>query len=339
LKKQLSLEKYHVVGIDLRNDEPFEKDEVVETKTSVLLHYQQRGYRITDCVYLGGCDGTVPLERIFDEFVQSRIAVPEPQVAPQPFQEPEKPQMTVKHDFEEIINSIDAGMKPKLEAETDSAESGQPEMTLTDLVVKEAELDEDMKEAEPPAPDPKPEPEPPKKAPPKKGTAGRLYEYIRQHPEPGVIKSIADATNGKLTEDNVRDMVNGKATCGRWFTAAGNALDILEADASAAKQSEQGKTKKGVLPNFWGTSPNPEGMGVVEESKLRRKTQKALIFWCQKHGADDLKPITRATIGKVNEATLRVMLTDDSAFEVKHWAAVDKALKSLALKELEKEGA
>jgi hypothetical protein len=110
------------------------------------------------------------------------------------------------------------------------------------------------------------------------------------------------------------------------------ALDALADKKEDPEPPPPKKSNKGALPQYWGAEPNPDNLGEIDEDKLRRKTQKALIFWCKKHG-DDLKPIRRASIGKVNEATLRTMLTDSSAFKVQHWIAVDKALKKLALAE------
>jgi hypothetical protein len=78
-------------------------------------------------------------------------------------------------------------------------------------------------------------------------------------------------------------------------------------------------------------------LGVIDEARLRRKTQAALISYFAKHGADNLRPIIRATGNRVTESTLRDMQKDSTIFSIKHWVAVDKGLKSLALKEIKRE--
>jgi hypothetical protein len=160
------------------------------------------------------------------------------------------------------------------------------------------------------------------------GASARLYEYIRNHPEQGVLKMIADATGGKLTEENVRDMVNGKAQCGRWFTVVGKALDELAA-AEAARLAESALRSDPKTPFIYGRGA---GLNGVDEAKLRRKVQAALVNYAAKHG-QNLKPIVRATSNGVTEDTLRAILADCDAGRLQHVQVVDIALKKLALAE------
>lgn len=84
-------------------------------------------------------------------------------------------------------------------------------------------------------------------------------------------------------------------------------------------------------------APVEEGLGELDDAKLRRKTQAALINYFAKHGDGTMRPLIRATGNRVNEETLQTMLTDSQAFKTRHWAAVDAALKKLALAEIHQE--
>lgn len=81
--------------------------------------------------------------------------------------------------------------------------------------------------------------------------------------------------------------------------------------------------------------PADEGLGLIEENKLRRRAQAALSNWCQKHGSANLRPVVRATGNRLTERTLREMLANTSYGSTKYWTALDNAMKRLALKEIE----
>jgi hypothetical protein len=186
----------------------------------------------------------------------------------------------------------------------------------------------------------------------KKGISARLDDYIRQHGADGCKQIINAAPSLLLTEDEIRDVANGKAKSGRWWQAIGKVLDSLElpADKPAGFQPEEmneygdeltrpdnnpeppaTKTpNKGAPPPIWNQGPDVNGLGVIDEDKLRRKTQAALIHYCAKHGSD-LKPVVRATKGRVTEDTVKAILADCNAGRLVYVQAVDTALKKLAV--------
>ena len=130
-----------------------------------------------------------------------------------------------------------------------------------------------------------------------------------------------------------------------------SAKPVEEPDAPAKPKRQYNRKPATVNPDFEAavvemeaeikaTAPKPseaEELGKIESAKLRRKAQSALRTYCEKHGYTDLRPVIRATGNRVTEGTLRGMLTDSSAFEAKHWLAVDAALKKLALAEIKQE--
>jgi hypothetical protein len=81
--------------------------------------------------------------------------------------------------------------------------------------------------------------------------------------------------------------------------------------------------------------PANEGLGELDDAKLRRKTQAALVNYFAKHGAD-IRPLIRATGNRVTERTLRDMLANSTAAATKHWQTVDAALKKLALEDIKR---
>jgi hypothetical protein len=153
-------------------------------------------------------------------------------------------------------------------------------------------------------------------------------------------------------------MVNGKALCGRWFAAVGEALDQLESaptqqdaparkpgmtinadfEAAVKQMDEEAKArnpKHGPLPDFWDNkAPAIEDLGVIDESKFRTKTQKLLIAYYAKHGEAGLKLIFRGTTGKVAVDTLKAMLESSDAGRLIHVQAVANALRKLVKTEI-----